>query len=361
MKFIPKGKIKLVLLLCICSLLLFLGITGNLFAQDVEDAGEEMAYTDAFQSIQSWISSAYNTITSLDIPSGDYAAIEQPFVVDSTSTDLVVPSSSMASMMIMTDNSASAIVDPVPEVSVGEIEAKYPAADASSLFTPPLFEYRLAEIPISVPDRLPEPEGYRPPRPEPAPAISIMPAEQLPRPEIQAPVVQTPSNQIPSAYADAGAPAQQIQVTPLAGNPSYDTAAQVQPAFVPRQPSVVAESKENIAYGPGFNTMRSSSELYYFNRMIQKLPESERARLREHVTYTGPAVNSMAEHLPVSTRTHLGIPVDQNKVTREIHNNLYIDRDTASQVVGAWQKPENVEYRDNQDHWNAYNGYSNIN
>ncbi|MDD2752716.1 MAG: hypothetical protein PHN59_06250, partial [Candidatus Omnitrophica bacterium] len=188
--------------------------------------------------------------------------------------------------------------------------------------------------------------GYRPPVAELRPAERIAPLEQLPAPEIQAP------NQIASAYPDAGAPAQQIQLPPSVGNPSCDVPAQ--PAFVPRQPSVGAEPKREIAYGPGFNTMKSSSELYYFNRMIQKLPPEQRAQVASHADY----INQNATELPISTRRHLGIPVDYSTITRENHNKLFIDREIAQDVTRRFYEPANQQYRDNIDQMNAWNGYN---
>ncbi len=356
--FALSKKIKRICLIFITICLAF--NISFLYAQGSEEDGVVITSADAFASIQSWISSAYDTITSLDIPSGNYATIEQAPVVDSTSADLVMPSSSMASMTIPADNSSSIITDPgvvvtepivqsestitygrdglpdrleipdsesyrirtpAPATPIDVIESAHPAPNVDALTTPPLREYPLAQAIIpSPPDRLPEP---------------------------------TVASQIPSAYATSP------DVAGLASQPVNTRTEELQPRSVPNVDMTSRVSLSDVAYGPGFNTMRSSSELYYFNRMIQKLPEAERAKLREHITYTGPAVNSMAEHLPVSTRTHLGIPVDQNRLTREKHSNLYIDRDTTNQVVSAWQKRENIDYRDNQDRWNTYNGYNN--
>lgn len=367
-----KSILKTITGFLILNFVLFIG-AGSLYAlMDVSD-GEVVVYVDdGLEETQivpsenvlgglSWTADAFTgSSSSVSSVVMNYLPDQQPIVVDSA--DLVIPAGSIPEVISTAENIPQPVSNPVPQ---SPPQGNF---GMEALLQFPLPELRFEEVPITVPDRLPEPESYQLPMPpireaEPInvhiatnnPVPANMPSVEGPVAETvaQAPTVsayQPPEVPINVPAALANLPIENTYTAPAVASAyppeqvSCDTGAT--PEFVPRQPlsdyshlsperlqspSAIPREPPRVALGM-FNTyeapsMRKSESLYYFNRMIQNMSPQDRASVAYYANYSA----ENRDRLPFSTQYHLGIRNDQQSMQAN-PNNRYIDRHMAGMV-----------------------------
>jgi len=384
-----KTILKTITSFLVLNFVLFLG-AGNLYALMDISNGEVVVYVDdgtdegqiaSPENVSgglSWVTDAYTgSSSSVSSVVMDSLPDQQPIVIYSDSADLVMPTDSISADISTTENIPQPVSNPVPQ------SAPQGNLGMDALLQLPLPEYRIPEVPITVPDRLPEEEGYRPPMPlplQPVALANIDPSATSPvpanMPSLEGPVVEnmpqapivptyqppevpvnipdrlpeteisTPAN-VPAVLANL--PVENVNTPQVASayppeQVSCDTAAA--PEFVPRQPlsdyshlsperlqhpSAIPREPPRVALGM-FNTyeapsMRKSESLYYFNRMIQNMSPEDRASVAYYANYSA----ENRDRLPFSTQYHLGIRNDQQSMQAN-PNNRYIDRHIGGMV-----------------------------